>query len=87
MIKALLYRPEHCPRCRVSKKRMQFYYDEFVIDSNRDKQLLDDFRNRGYSSFPVIQIFDGDIRVDEWCGLQIGKIDHWNQVYAKQKLD
>lgn len=87
MIKAVIYKPEHCPKCEFSKKRMQFEYSTVVLDPDRDKQMFDDFRIKGYSSFPVIQIFDEDIRVDEWNDLNFAKIDHWNNIYMKQKLD
>lgn len=80
MVKAVIYKPEHCPRCEFSKKRMQFEYSTIVLDPNKDKQMYDDFRARGFSSFPVIQIFDGDIKADEWCGLRFEKIDHWNKI-------
>lgn len=63
---------------------MQFPYDEFTLDPDKDKDLYDLFRQKGYGSFPVVYLYQDGVKVDEWNNLSFQKIDHWNALYKKE---
>lgn len=66
--KVLLYHPENCPKCKISKKRAKFDYLETIIHDNvtesfdhlgntifipNAEKTREDLRQRNFRSFPV----------------------------------
>lgn len=85
-VHAVLYSTPNCYKCKITTRELQKVMrvkEEHLFESNDDwsEQKIEKFRQQGYGSFPVVRIYDDATgkRLDEWCDMQIGKINNWKQ--------
>lgn len=83
MYLAIVYHPEYCPKCMITKKALSDKVNvEEVLVNDEIRDLL---RSQGFQSFPVVKLFHNEDKVDTWSDLQMGKIKHWNGVIESGK--
>ena len=75
----IMYHPLHCARCEFSKRYLKGFKVTDVLLDDRNQQLVEEFRNKGYQSFPVIQVFEGENMIDEWNNLNIKKLEKYTR--------
>ena len=78
--KAIIYHTEGCVKCKITSQRLNMETEMILVDAKNDsdKLIIDNFRKKGYKSFPVVQVYHNEDLVDEWNDFNINKIKYWN---------
>lgn len=87
-MKFKIYYKLNCPKCRLTITQLKsvnahiakIYVD--TTDSSKDN-VLNQLRQAGYKSFPVVKVYDHEQQVDEWSDFKIDKINKWKQALLK----
>ena len=87
-MKFKVYYKLNCPKCRLTIAQLKqlpvkvskIYVD--TTDSSKDS-VLNQLRQAGYKSFPVVKVYDHEQQVDEWSDFKIDKINKWKQALLK----
>lgn len=69
-----IYHTKGCQRCRLTKQLLNRKVKEVLVTPN-DTELINSFKLKGFSSFPVVEVFKDNDLVDEWNGFNIEKIN------------
>lgn len=73
-----IYHTKGCQRCRLTKLLLNREVKEVLVTSN-DTELINSFKMKGFSSFPVVEVFKENDLVDEWNGFNPDKINVYKQ--------
>ena len=78
--KAIIYHTEGCVKCKLTSQRLNMETEMILVDAKNesDKLIIDNFRKKGYKSFPVVKVYHNEDMVDEWNDFNINKIKYWN---------
>ena len=69
----LIYHTKGCQKCRLTNMLLGTTNTKMIEITSEDKRL-EQFRQRGYSSFPVVEVYkDGEL-IDGWTDLNLDKI-------------
>ena len=88
MIHAVVYTKPNCVKCKMTMAQLTAHMrvkQEALFTENDDwsEKKLEKFKAQGYLSMPVVRIYDGDKRLDDWSDFEIKNIKHWN-TYADE---
>lgn len=77
--KVVIISKEQCVKCNMTKKFFKnkgIEFEERVIDvySDENKDLMQQFRDAGFSSFPVVFPRGMDDWSDAWCDYRIDRL-------------
>lgn len=73
-----IYHTKGCQRCRLTKLLLNREVKEVLVTPN-DTELINSFKMKGFSSFPVVEVFKENDLVDEWNGFNPDKINVYKQ--------
>lgn len=71
-----IYHTKGCQRCRLTKRLLNRKVKEVLVTPN-DTELINSFKLKGFSSFPVVDVFKGNGLIDEWNGFNPEKINQY----------
>lgn len=77
---AVIYHTDGCMKCKVTAHQLDMPC-EMVLISRGDpesSEIIDYMDFHGWQSAPLVFIYRGDERVDEWHDMQPDKIKEWN---------
>lgn len=77
-IKITIYHPHFCPRCLFTKKRLTVPFKDVEVDREKDGATLQTLRDKGFTSFPVVFVYQEGKIIDSWSGYNEKKIDEYN---------
>ena len=79
MYQVEIYVKQGRPKCRLTMKRMSTYakLNRHMVDPDNDLNIMKQFVDKGYQSFPVVKITKDNKTVDEWCDFRVDKIKEW----------
>lgn len=77
-IKITIYHPHFCPRCLFTKKRLTVPFKDVEVDREKDGATLQILRDKGFTSFPVVFVYQEGKIIDSWSGYNEKKIDEYN---------
>ena len=77
--KVVVYSKENCVKCNMTKKFLSQNntpYEEVFVDvySDDSEELMQKFRDAGFSSFPVVFPSGMDDWSDAWCDYRLDKL-------------
>lgn len=73
-----IYHTKGCQRCRLTKLLLNREVKEVLVTPN-DTELINSFKKKGISSFPIVEVFKENDLVDEWNGFNPDKINVYKQ--------
>ena len=87
-MKFKVYYKLNCPKCRLTiaqLKSVNAHIAKIYVDTTDSSKnsVLNQLRQAGYQSFPVVKVFDHEQQIDEWSDFKINKINKWKQALLK----
>ena len=85
-MKFKVYYKLNCPKCRLTiaqLKQLPAKVSKIYVgtDDNSESSVLNQLRQAGYKSFPVVKVYDTSNQlVDVWSDFRADKINEWKQM-------
>lgn len=81
MYQVKIYVKKGCPKCHMTMNKMSAYtkLNQHLVDPEHDLDIMKQFVDKGYQSFPVVKITKDNKVVDEWCDFRVDKIKEWGK--------
>lgn len=74
MYKFKVYHPKYCPKCQFSLNYLKGADVDSVLIKDDNRNSMNTFIEKGYTSFPIIQVIEDGVLIDEWQGLNMQKL-------------
>lgn len=81
MYQVEIYVKKGCPKCHMTMNKMSSYVklNQHLVNPVHDLDIMKQFVDKGYQSFPVVKVIKDNKVVDEWCDFRVDKIKEWGQ--------
>lgn len=77
---AKIYHTEGCMKCAITQRHLEMPSEMVLIsrDNPESEEIIKYMDLKGYQTAPLVFIYRGDQKVDEWNDMNVKKIRYWN---------